>query len=157
MGKKYIPSQTGKTERLRGMQLVLRSHPKFEQHGSARTSAPVPSLPVWDSSPACRGPHLQDRPTTATEILPPADPGRKGRGWIYELCRQRSDRTERYLAVPVPAEPGRGRIRGWQQEAAEGTGVRLGLSGKDAAGSGCSGAAQPCMDTEPETAHLGAG
>lgn len=89
---------------------------------------PCPACLSWDSSPACWGPQLQDRPTTATEILPPADPGRKGRGWIYELCRQRSDRTERYLAVPVPAEPGWGRIRGWQQEAAEGTGVRLGLS-----------------------------
>lgn len=65
---------------------------------------------------------------------------------------------KRSLAVPVPAEPGGGRIRGWQQEAAEGTGVRLGgLSRKDAAGSGCSCAAQPSAlhtDTEPETARL---
>lgn len=55
LGKKYVPSQTGKTERLRGMQLMLWSHPKFEQHGSARTSAPVPSLPVVGFIPCLLG------------------------------------------------------------------------------------------------------
>ena len=58
-------------------------------------------------SPSAKGtaPRLLDQ--CHRNLFPPTDLGREGRGWIYELCRQRNGRMKRSALGPVPADSAR--------------------------------------------------